>query len=82
MSEPTVRFYLRASHPMDKSILKLHAGHRLLWERDLKVVKPSEMIVAEILWRKIGAAEDITFSLEPAPADHVGASEPELEEMA
>ena len=63
----TVRFYLRASRPMDKSTLKLHSGHRTVWERDLKAVKPSEMIVAEILWKKIGAAKDITMSIEPVP---------------
>ncbi len=80
--EATVRFYLRGSHPMGRAILQLHSGNRLLWTRELKVVKPSEMIVAEILWRKIGAATDLSFSLELAPEDESVERRSEVEEMA
>jgi NADPH-dependent 2,4-dienoyl-CoA reductase/sulfur reductase-like enzyme len=79
--EPTVRFYMRASRPMDGSVLQLHADDRIVWERVLSIVKPSEMIVAEILWKKIGSARELAFSLAPAPEDYEATGERETEEV-
>ena len=39
----------------------------VVWERKLKVVKPSEMIVADIPIRSIGAATSLEFAIVPAP---------------
>jgi NADPH-dependent 2,4-dienoyl-CoA reductase/sulfur reductase-like enzyme len=77
-----VRFYLRASRPMGASVLQLHADDRVVWERELSVVKPSEMIVAEISWKKIGSARTMAFSAAPAPDGHEGEREPATEAAA
>jgi thioredoxin reductase len=46
--EKAVRFYFRASRPLMASTLTLRADGWPVWHRHLKVVKPSEMIVADI----------------------------------
>jgi NADPH-dependent 2,4-dienoyl-CoA reductase/sulfur reductase-like enzyme len=63
----SVRFYLRASRPADASLLQLFADGELVWERRLRVVKPSEMVVADISWKKIGDAKALRFVVAPAP---------------
>jgi hypothetical protein len=80
--QPLVRFSMRATRPMDASILQLHADGEVVWERALRVVKPSEMIVAEIAWAKIGAAKRIEFAIAPAPDGYIGQDEPTAEAMA
>lgn len=76
----SVRFYLRASRPMGASILRLHADGNVVWERKLRVVKPSEMIVAEISWKKLGSSDVLEFTVVPAPPETI--SEPAEEEEA
>ena len=63
-------------------MLRLHADDRVVWERELSVVKPSEMIVAEISWKKIGSARAMAFSVAPAPHGHEGEREPATEAAA
>ncbi|WP_084798585.1 NAD(P)/FAD-dependent oxidoreductase [Pleomorphomonas koreensis] len=63
----SVRFYFRAARPMGASLLQLYADGELAFERKLRIVKPSEMIVADIPVRKIGAATKLEFRLAPAP---------------
>lgn len=48
------RFYFRAAKPMGASLLQFWADGVLAFERKPRVVKPSEMIVADIPVRKIG----------------------------
>ena len=64
--EYSVRFYMRALLPLGASVLRLHADDRVVWERDQEVVKPSEMMVADIPWEKIGSAKEIRFTVAPA----------------
>ena len=47
-----------------------------------RVVKPSEMIVAEISWKKIGSARAMAFSAAPAPDGRQGEGEPATEAAA
>ena len=67
--EYSVRFYMRALLPLGESVLRLHADDRVVWEREQEVVKPSEMIVADIPWEKIGAARAISFTVAPVPPE-------------
>ncbi len=78
----SVRFFLRAAQPMDTSVLRLHADGHVVWERKARVVKPSETIVADISWKKIGAAQALTFSVTPAPDDSEDEDEAAAEEVA
>ena len=64
--EYSVRFYMRALLPLGASVLRLHADDRVVWESEHEVVKPSEMIVADIPWEKIGSAREIKFTVAPA----------------
>lgn len=77
---PTVRFFMRATHPMGASVVQLHADDRVAWESNHPVVKPSEMIVADIPWKKIGAAQKISFSVVPAPDEGEHQDAPAAEE--
>ncbi len=77
---PTVRFFMRATQPMGASVLQLHAGGQIVWESNHPVVKPSEMMVADIPWKKIGAAREISFSVAPAPDDSEHQDEPQAED--
>lgn len=63
----SVRFYFRAAKPMGASVLQLRADGELVFERKLRIVKPSEMIVADIPIRSIGAATSLEFAIVPAP---------------
>ncbi|PKR90311.1 pyridine nucleotide-disulfide oxidoreductase [Pleomorphomonas diazotrophica] len=63
----SVRFYFRAAKPMGASLLQFWADGVLAFERKLRVVKPSEMIVADIPVRKIGDAATLEFRVLPAP---------------
>ena len=65
--QPSVRFYMRASRPMGASVLRLHADDHVVWEVKHRVVKPSEMIVADVLGKNIGSAREIAFTVAPAP---------------
>jgi len=80
--QPLVRFSMRAARPMDASVLRLYADGEAVWERALRVVKPSEMIVAEIPWSKIAAAKRIEFTVAPAPDGYLGQDEPATEAAA
>jgi thioredoxin reductase len=75
---PTVRFYMRATKPMGASILQFRADGRVVWESHHPVVKPSEMIVADIPWKKIGAAREVSFSVTPAPTESEHTDEPAM----
>jgi NADPH-dependent 2,4-dienoyl-CoA reductase/sulfur reductase-like enzyme len=77
--ERSVRFYLRASRPMGASVLQLHADDRVVWECQHRVVKPSEMIVADVLWKNIGSAQELAFTVAPAPDVSEGKIEPAAE---
>ncbi len=63
----STRFYFRAAKPMGASLLQFWADGVLAFERKLRVVKPSEMIVADIPVRKIGDAQTLEFRVVPAP---------------
>ncbi len=63
----SVRFYFRAAKPMGASLLQFWVDGALAFERKLRVVKPSEMIVADIPVRKIGDAASLEFRVVPAP---------------
>ena len=76
----SVRFYFRALRPMGASLLQFWADGALAFERKLRVVKPSEMIVADIPVRKIGDAATLEFRVVPAPEKI--AAEDEIEEEA
>ncbi len=76
---PTVRFYMRATEPMGESVLRLHIDGEIVWESNHPVVKPSEMIVADIPWKKIDAAREIRFSVVPLPDDCVNEDQPVAE---
>lgn len=78
--KPTVRFYMRATHPMGASVLQLLADGRVVWESNHPVVKPSEMIVADIPWKKIGSSREIRFAVVPAPDDAGHQNAPAAEE--
>ena len=65
--KPSVRFHMRATRPMGASVLQLHADGRVVWESNHPVVKPSEMIVADIPWKKIGSSREIKFTVAPVP---------------
>ena len=79
--ERSVRFYLRASRPMGASVLRLHANDRVVWECQHRVVKPSEMIIADVLWKNIGSGQELAFTVSPAPDVGGGKIEP-VAEMA
>lgn len=76
----SVRFYFRAAKPMGASLLQFWADGVLAFERKLRVVKPSEMIVADIPVRKIGDAATLEFRVVPAP-EKIDADD-EIEEEA
>lgn len=76
----SVRFYFRAAKPMGASLLQFWADGELAFERKLRVVKPSEMIVADIPVRKIGDAAKLEFRVVPAPEEI--AADAEIEEEA
>lgn len=67
--EHSVRFYMRAARPLGPSVLRLHADDRVIWDSDCEVVKPSEMIVADIPWAKIGPARELKFTVVPTQAE-------------
>ncbi|MBU1176345.1 MAG: NAD(P)/FAD-dependent oxidoreductase [Alphaproteobacteria bacterium] len=77
---PTVRFFMRATQPMGASVVQLHADGQIVWESNHPVVKPSEMIVADIPWKKIGAAREISFTVAPAPEEPESRDAPQAEE--
>jgi len=79
---PSVRFYMRASRPMGASVLRLHADGHVVWEGKHRVVKPSEMIVADVLWKNIGSAREMAFTVAPAPDEREGRDEPATEAAA
>jgi NADPH-dependent 2,4-dienoyl-CoA reductase/sulfur reductase-like enzyme len=68
--EYSVRFYMRALLPLGASVLRLHADDRVVWDSEHEVVKPSEMIVADIPWEKIGSAREIKFTVAPVQEEH------------
>ncbi len=61
----SLRFYMRALLPLGASMLRLRTDDRVAWERYYEAVKPSEMIVADVPWEKIGPARKITFTVAP-----------------
>ena len=63
--EYSVRFYMRGLLPLGESVLRAYADDRLIWDTEYEVVKPSEMIVADIPWEKIGAAREVRFTVAP-----------------
>jgi NADPH-dependent 2,4-dienoyl-CoA reductase/sulfur reductase-like enzyme len=74
----TVRFYFRGSQPLGRSVIQLRADGEVVWDRKLKVVKPSEMIVADIPVSLLyGDVQHLEFSIEPLPE---GADDEALEE--
>ncbi|MDR3516306.1 MAG: FAD-dependent oxidoreductase [Azospirillaceae bacterium] len=65
--EKSVRFYFRATQPLQPAILALHADDNVVWQRRLRVVKPSEMVVADIQVATLfQGAENLTFTISPA----------------
>lgn len=76
----SVRFYFRAAKPMGASLLQFFADGELAFERKLRVVKPSEMIVTDIPVRKIGDARSLEFRVVPSPV--TVEAEDEIEEEA
>lgn len=77
---PIVRFFMRATQPMGESVVRLHADGKPVWESSHPVVKPSEMIVCDIPWKKIGTAQNISFTVEPAPEEPEGQDATQAEE--
>ncbi len=63
--EYSVRFYMRALLPLGASVLRVYADDQVIWDTEYEVVKPSEMIVADIPWEKIGAAREVKFTVAP-----------------
>ncbi|WP_237152435.1 NAD(P)/FAD-dependent oxidoreductase [Oryzibacter oryziterrae] len=64
----TVRFYFRGSQPLGRAVIQLRADGEVVWDRKLKVVKPSEMIVADIPVSLLyGDGQRLEFSIEPLP---------------
>ena len=80
--EYSVRFYMRALLPLGASMVCLHADDRVVWEKYYEVVKPSEMIVADIPWEKIGTAREITFTVAPVLDEGEHEDEPAAEGTA
>ncbi len=78
----SVRFYMRALLPLGASMLRLHTDDRVAWERYYEAVKPSEMIVADVPWEKIGAAREIRFTVAPVLEEHGAEDEPAAERTA
>ncbi len=68
--EYSVRFYMRALLPLGASVLRVHADDRVVWDSEHEVVKPSEMIIADIPWEKIGSAREIKFTVAPVQEEH------------
>jgi hypothetical protein len=64
---------------MGASVLRLLAGDRVVWECQHRVVKPSEMIIADVLWKNIGSAQDLAFTVAPARDVGEGKIEPAAE---
>jgi hypothetical protein len=64
---------------MGASVLRLQADDRVVWECQHRVVKPSEMIVADVLWKTIGSAQELAFTVAPAPDVSEGKIEPAAE---
>ena len=60
---------------MGASVLRLSANGHLVWQCRHRVVKPSETIVADISWKKIGTAQALTFTVAPAPDGSEGEGE-------
>lgn len=80
--EYSVRFYMRVARPGGASVLRCHADGRVVWDTECEVVKPSEMIIADIPWGKIGAAREIGFTVTPAPDEGGHKDEPVAEATA
>ena len=78
--KPMVRFFMRATQPMGESLLQLRADGELVWESSHPVVKPSEMIVADIPWKKIGAAREVSFSVVTVPEETENENQPAAED--
>jgi NADPH-dependent 2,4-dienoyl-CoA reductase/sulfur reductase-like enzyme len=71
------RFYFRASRPMGPSILQVFADGERVFERKLRVVKPSEMIVADVPLKLIGTAAQLAFAIVAAPDEVAAAADEE-----
>ena len=78
----SVRFYMRALLPLGASELRLLTDDGVVWEKYCEVVKPSEMIVADIPWEKIGSAREITFTVAPVTEEPQHRDEPAAEGTA
>jgi NADPH-dependent 2,4-dienoyl-CoA reductase/sulfur reductase-like enzyme len=67
-----IRFFFRSLKPMGPSIIALRTEDGIVWDRKLRVVKPSEMIVADIPVNRFAKAAHIEFVLSldehPEPA--------------
>jgi NADPH-dependent 2,4-dienoyl-CoA reductase/sulfur reductase-like enzyme len=73
----SVSFFFRASRPMGACILTLRGDGAVLWKRNLRAAKPSEMIAAEIPYARFARAETLEFTLAPDEA-----AETDLKSMA
>jgi NADPH-dependent 2,4-dienoyl-CoA reductase/sulfur reductase-like enzyme len=58
-----IRFFFRSKVPMGPSIIALKTEDGIVWDRKLRVVKPSEMIVADIPVNRFAKASRIEFVL-------------------
>jgi hypothetical protein len=73
---------MRALLPLGASELRLHTDDRVVWEKYCEVVKPSEMIVVDIPWEKIGSAREIRFTVAPVLEEREQKDEPAAEGTA
>ncbi|TBW34879.1 FAD-dependent oxidoreductase [Siculibacillus lacustris] len=74
-----IRFFFRSKAPMGPSIIALKTEDGIVWDRKLRVVKPSEMIVADIPVNRFAKASHIEFvlTLDEHPEPLEGAVEEE-----
>jgi NADPH-dependent 2,4-dienoyl-CoA reductase/sulfur reductase-like enzyme len=64
-AKKAIRFFFRSRRPMGPSIIALTTEDGEVWSRKLRVVKPSEMIVADIPVARFATAAQIAFALRP-----------------
>lgn len=61
--EKTVKLFMRVTEPQHKVTLEIFAGDKVIFNRKLPVVKPGEMIVAEIPGASLAAVQEIEARL-------------------
>ena len=64
----SVTFFFRAQRPMGACVLTLRGDGVVIWKRNLKAAKPSEMISVEMPYARFAKAERLEFSLAPESA--------------